>query len=117
MITIEEATPSPATLHTIATPELSYVGNDAYHWTVIEISTGDKKSRRGHVRIHKNQYHHFWLEFIGLEAPAELAGSYTTNQGALHALRDCCEKHGWTLGITHISKDGKKSLRANLKAI
>lgn len=103
-----------------ATPELSYVANKPYHFTLIEIRDGKSQA---YVRIHKNKYHHFSLEFIkpdeakqGIERPVELSGTYTQNSLAIRSLRDHCNKNGWQMEITHVSKDGDE-LAVNLKAI
>jgi hypothetical protein len=114
MTTENTATWSLDTLQDIATPELSYVAHDAYHWTLIEISDGTKT---GYVKLHRTLHHHYRLEFIGIECPPELSGTWTMNNMTVRALRDYCEDHGWTMSITHISKDGKNNLRVNRKAI
>lgn len=108
-------------VHAYATPELSYVGNKAYHFTLIEVRDGKSLA---YVRIHKNRFHHFSLEFIkphdakqGIVQPAELSGTWTQNNGAIRALKKYCDDHGWTMALTHISKDGKDRLGVNLKAV
>lgn len=100
----------------ISTPELSYVADKAYHFTLIEVEPKGSNAK-GYVRLLKNQFHHFSLEFIGIDGPPELSGTWTMNSGAVRALRDYCDDHGWTMTITHISKDGKDRLRVNLKAL
>jgi len=118
----ETSTWSLADLNRIATPELSYIAHDAYHWTLIEISVPKDRiesngTKTGYVKLHRTPHHHYRLEFIGIECPPELSGTWTMNNMTVRALRDYCEDHGWRMSITHISKDGENTLRVNLKVI
>lgn len=114
MTTEDAAILSQSDLSRYATSELSYIADDAYHWTLIEISDGKKV---GYVKLHRNQYHHYSLEFVGdIPCPPELSGTWTMNNLCVRSLRDYCKDHGWSMSINHISKDGK-TLSVNLKAI
>jgi hypothetical protein len=119
----ETSTWSLEDLNRIATPELSYIADDAYHYTLIEIARGSSKAKgrrskkaKGFVKLHRTPHHHYRLEFIGIDCPPELSGTWTMNNMAVRAIRSYCEARGWTMTITHISKDGK-ALSVNLKAI
>lgn len=105
-------------LATVAAPELTYVAGESYRLTLITIAIPNKeKLIVGHARIHRDEYQLFSLEFIGIDQPRELSGTWTHHNLVIAALRDHALKAGWTIDMTIISADGSNHLSVNMKAI